>query len=87
MQKKLQFYSYTLPNSACLASSKFYIMYTGAWAVFARTAAFLFTLPDMARNLPDGTDTGGRGDGDERKQKLTASDRALLRFALRISPM
>lgn len=34
MQKKLQLYSYSLPNLVCLASSKYYIMYTWTWASF-----------------------------------------------------
>lgn len=33
--KKLQLYSYRLPKLVCLASSKYYIMYTWTWAVFS----------------------------------------------------
>lgn len=66
MQKSSSF-TVTSPNSACLASSKYYIMYTRLEQC-GRTLLPFFYVPDMARNLPDGTDTSGRGKRAELKQ-------------------
>lgn len=63
--KKLQFYSYTSPHSASLASSKYYIMYTRTRAVLSHTAAVLFCSRKWHGTFPTGLAPVGGGNRNE----------------------